>query len=292
MYNTDTDIAQFRENAELWKESQRLSGDSLYYEQVNGFGEAFGNVQILDTIDHSLITGQYGQYMKNPERGKVIGEPVYSNFNDGDSLHIHGDSIQFDSDSIRGDLLRIYHDVKMFRSDLQGKCDSLTYSSLDSTFRMFRNPVMWSDDTQMSGDTILIEMRNGKMDSIKIIDDAFILSRDTLDQFNQVKGRLMKGKFKDQKLSKMYSFGNGQTAYYAREEDGTEVGLNRANCSNIMIHFRNNQVYRVSFLVKPDAILYPPDKIPAEERVLPGFNPRFRERPKEKADIFYTDKRE
>lgn len=285
-YDTRTDKAQFNRDAEIWDKHRRLTGDSLYYDKLLGFGQAFGHVALLDTVERSLITGSRGQYSEYPEGAAVGGEPLYTLYDDTDSLHIHGDSIYYSTDSSGVALLKVFHRVRIFRSDMQGVCDSLTYSTRDSTFRLFVHPALWSVKSQMTGDTILLEMRDQKMDSLKIIGNAFVLSIDTLDQYNQVRGKRMKGNFKDGELWNMYSFGNGQTVYYAQEEDGDYIGLSRTDCSNIKMQFRNSEVKRVTFLVKPTSNLYPLDAVPEGERQLKGFEYRFDERPKNKASVF------
>ncbi len=286
MYDTSSDIAQFKENAELWNKSRRLSGDSMYYERKRGFGQVFGRISILDTADKSLIRGNYGEYFEYPEQATVKGEPLYSFFQEEDTLHVHGDALYFNTDTSGNQLLKIYNEVRIYRSDIQGVCDSLTYSSIDSTFRLFNEPALWSKKNQLTGDTILIEMRQNALDTIKMIGNAFIISQDTLDQYNQSRGKVMKGKFANNELKNMHSYGNGQTAYYAREEDGSEVGLSRTDCSNILIRFKDNEVKKIAFLVKPDSKLYPPDKIPKEETTLKGFQKRYHQRPENRKSLF------
>lgn len=285
-YDTRNDIAQFEENAVLWDKHRRLTGDSLYYEDRLGFGESYGHVSLLDTLERSLITGQIGFYREFPEMAAVGGEPLYTLYDEVDSLHIHGDSIHYSTDSLGQGLLQVFHRVRIFRSDMQGVCDSLTYSTIDSTFRLFEDPALWSEKSQMTGDTIHLEMRNQKMDSLKIIGNAFVLSLDTLDRFNQVRGKRMKGNFKNGELWNMHSYGNGQTVYYAKEEDGDYIGVNRTDCSNIKMQFRNNEIHRVTFLIKPTSNLYPMDAVPDGEERITGFNDRFKERPLNKLAVF------
>ncbi len=286
-YDTRNDLAIFTKSNEIWNDGKQLKGDSIFYNKAIGFGQVFGHMWLLDTAQKSLVRGQLGEYTENPQTAKVHDLPYYALFDDiTDTLFIHGEWLKFQTDTVGGDLLQIFPKVGIFKSDLQGRCDSLIYSSIDSSFRMFESPVLWSDESQISGDTIKLGMRNGALDSLFVLGNAFTMSSDTLNQYNQVRGKKMKGDFVDGQLHKMYSFGNGQTAYYAKEENGDYIGLYRADCSNILIHFANKKVNRVSFLVKPDSKLYPMSKIPPEEQQLSGFNPRFLERPKSKNDIF------
>lgn len=290
VYNTVTDIAQFEKNAYLYDDNRSLTGDSLYYEKDFEFGEAFGHVRVHDTVENYLITGGYGRHLGQADSTFVTMEPIYSVLQDGDSLHIHGDTLlsHIQADSL-GDYrgLQVFHGVKYFKSDLQGKSDSLSYSTRDSVIKMFSNPVIWSDSSQVTGDTIFLSMRNEKLDSLKVFGNAFILNWLENERYNQIKGRRMFGKFnKQSKLHRVFVNGNGQTLYYPESDDGSGyIGMNRAICSNLIIKLRDNEVRSVTFLTKPEAKLYPLKEVTAELARLEKFLNRFEEQPQKKSDI-------
>lgn len=289
VYNTRTDIAQFEKNAYLYHDNRYMTGDSLYYERAGEYGEAFKNVFIHDTVNESVITGQYAEVKGQKDSAFVTGNPIFSQEEEpGDTLHIHGDSLYVIPDPAfrQKQLLQAFNKVRIYKSDLQGSCDSLTYAKRDSTIRMYVQPVIWNDSSQISGDTIYMEMAHNKPDSLKVFPDAFMISIADSLRTNQVSGRLMLGKFKNNSLKNVFVNGNGQSLYYPEDEDeGGYIGMNRSVSSRIFIKFRDGQLYQIGFLSKPQATLYPINKIPPDRKNIEGYNPRFAERPRQKKDI-------
>ncbi len=288
LYNTVLDIAQFEENAILNSKNKILKGDSLYYEAKNDLGEVFGNIFIHDTVDHYVITGNYAWYNGELDSAFVTQNPIYSILQDGDTLHIHGDTLQSNKtkDSL-GDyrLVRAYNGVKFYKTELQGKCDSLAYSSRDSTLRMYRSPVLWNDSTQIVGDTIFLTMFNNKLDSLKVYSNSFMISLVDPLKFNQIKGKVIFGKFGNNKLKRVFVNGNGQTIYYPKDDKDEFIGMNKSVSSYIAIRLQNGQVKGISFLKKPEVKLHALNKISPEESKLEGFKSYFDIRPKSKADL-------
>ena len=288
LYRTATDIAQFEKNAYIQDKNIELRGDSLYYEQANNYGEAFQNISIIDTVEKYIIKGQLGQYQGgDQEWAFVTGRPTYSVVSEDDTLHIYGDTLRSSKiDSSEHKRLQIYPRVTFFKKDLQGKCDSLVYTTVDTSFNMFHNPVLWSDTTQMFADFIKLTNRNKKTDSLYMLDNALIIQIETDKLYNQIKGRNMYGKFVDNKIKTVFVDGNGQTVYYAAEDNGEYMGVNRADCSNILIVFEEGKVDRINFITDPDAKIIPLEKSTPDDVVLKGFLLRFDEQPLQKEDIY------
>lgn len=288
LYNTVKDIAQFEKNAYLYNKNKYLTGDSLYYEKKTEFGEAFDNIVVHDTADNYTIIGGYGQYTGAKDSTFVTLDPIYSIKQEEDTLHIHGDtlfSVKVMDSLSDYRLLKVFHKVKFFKKDLQGKCDSLTYATNDSVIRMFHDPLVWNDSSQVTGDTIYLTMRHKKLDSLKVLSNSFILNQIDPLKYNQIKGRKMFGKFSDNKLRRVFVNGNGQTIYFPRDEDKKFIGMNRAICSNILIKLKNSEVNSITFLTKPEATLFPLSESAGENGKLEGFEPRFDERPTSKEDL-------
>lgn len=289
VYNTVEDIAQFEKNAYLYDKNKYLTGDSLYYEKKTEFGEAFENVVVHDTVEDYVITGGYGQYTGSKDSTFVTLDPIYSVKQEEDTLHIHGDTLFSTKvpDSLFGEyrMVKVFHKVKFYKKDIQGKCDSLVYADKDSIIRMYYDPLVWNDSSQVSGDTIYMTIRNEKLDSLKVYSNAFIIGIVDPVKYNQIKGRTMFGRFSDNKLSRVFVNGNGQTIYFPKDESKKFIGMNHAVCSNILIKLKDSQVSSITFLTKPEAKLYPISESGGEKSKLEGFQPRFDERPKSKADI-------
>jgi lipopolysaccharide export system protein LptA len=288
-YNTILDIAQFKENAILYSKNKYLKGDSLYYEAKQDYGEVFENVFIHDTVENYVITGNYGQYNGSKDSAFVTIDPIYSVLQDGDTLHIHGDTllsaIRLDSLQKEYRLIRVFHAVKFFKKDLQGKCDSLTYASLDSTLKMYVNPILWNDSNQITGDTIYLTLVDQAIDSLKVYGNAFIISQLDDIKYNQIKGRMMKGKFYNNELNRVFVNGNGQTIYYPKDESKDYIGMNKSVSSYINIVLNGNKLKRISFLQKPEVKLHALNKVSPADQKLEGFNSYFDLRPKSKSDL-------
>ena len=127
--------------------------------------------------------------------------------------------------------------------------------------------------------------KSGDLDSLHMIGNAFLIAREDSIKYNQIRGRDMFGKFYDNELRSIFVEGNGQTVYYAYDEEEKQIGVNRADCSNLLIRLAESHVQRITFLTKPNATLYPPGQIPKGELFLKGFEQRFDEQMKSKADL-------
>ena len=183
-------------------------------------------------------------------------------------------------------LVLAYHRVRFFRNDIQGKCDSLTYWSQDSTIQMFTQPVIWSDKNQVSASYIEIINRAKDPDEIRMKENAFIIAmEDDSIRFNQIKGKNMIGFVRKNEIYKVDVSGNGQSNYYARDKKGI-IGLNKAESSNISIYLNKGKVKKIAFIKSPDGELKPLAELNDGDKLLPGFNWQPEIRPKDKEDIF------
>lgn len=285
-FNTKKEIASLTENAEIRKKAQTIRGDSIYYRAKKGIGEIYGNAYVSDTLNKYVITGGFAEYGEQPEFALVTDRPLYSLLIEDDSLFITGDTLRVTSDYAQRRKIRVYNHAKFYKSDFQGKSDSLIYMEKDSVFLLYESPVVWNENNQLTADFIYMTTRKGNLDSLHMIGNAFMVAREDTTRYNQIKGRNMYGLFADNELRSIYVNGNGQTVYYAYDDAQKQIGINRADCSNLKILINESQVERVTFLTKPNATLYPPGKIPQGELFLKGFHPRFSEKFESKEDLF------
>lgn len=189
-------------------------------------------------------------------------------------------------DTARVRMLIAHHHAKIFKSDLQAKSDSIFYANSDSTMRMYVNPIIWTQGSQLSGDTVYLQMRHKKMDNIELFPSAFIVNIDKDDSthFNQVSGKRMRGYFKDDKLDKMYAVGNAETIFFQRDS-GKVSGMQRSLSSRIRVAFKDKQATDIFFLTKPENRYIPIDKVKEDDKILKGFLWKPKERPASKEDI-------
>jgi hypothetical protein len=173
---------------------------------------------------------------------------------------------------------------------LSGKCDSIHSNQATGLTQMFNNPVLWSNESQITGDTIHL-IRNiitDKLDSLKVLHNAFIISKDSIG-FNQIKGRNLYGKFEDNDLRFVHIIGNSEVVHFVRNEDKSLIGIEKTTCSEIEFSLKDGVIQKAKFITQPDGETYPPSKLPENVRKLRGFQWREEEKPLTKEDIFKID---
>lgn len=192
------------------------------------------------------------------------------------------------SDTARIRIVIAHHHFKLFKSDMQAKSDSMFYSSSDSTIRCYVNPIIWTQGSQLSGDTIYLQMKHKKMDNMTMFPHAFIVNIEKNDSthFNQMAGKKMRGYFRNDKLHQMFIDGNAETIYFARDSvKNTVTGMERSLSSRIRVDFENNQPTNVGFYQKPENDYTPIDKVKDDDKILKGFIWKPKERPVSKESI-------
>jgi lipopolysaccharide export system protein LptA len=292
-YDTKRDISQFNEHAKVTSQKTVLLGDSIYYNGKEGFGEVFRNVSIYDTTSDYIITGNYGRHFEKTKESLVTEKALLTQVFETDTLFVSADTLFSVPDSSELNKISAYHRVRIFKSDLQGLADSLVYSEADSTIRLFTNPILWSDDNQITGDSIHLRTWEGKIDKFVVRGHSLIVSvadtTATPQRFNQIKGRHTVGYFTDNDLRMVRIEGNGQIIYYpADDKDGSSkiIGHNKADCSDIEIEIVENKIKRLRLLKEPNSIFTPLKLTTETDARLEGFLYRGNDRPKSKLDLF------
>ena len=218
-----------------------------------------------------------------------------------DSLYIHADTLVGTGPS-EARILRGYYGVKILKNDMRGKADSLyldeTIGRIELHKKPFtkkelqilstddknrRNPVMWFNDSQMSGEVIYMntDLETRKLDSLFIFGNAFVIEKDSLSDngFNQIVGKELYGDFKEGNLNALDVVKNTQVFYYLYADDGELVGIDKTICSALNIQFKDNEIDEISFYVSPDGNVHPDKMLDPNLRKLEGFIWREDERP-------------
>ncbi len=192
------------------------------------------------------------------------------------------------ADTVKTRVIYAYHHVKIFKSDLQSRSDSAFYSYADSIIRCYRNPIIWTQGTQLTADTIYMQMKNRKLDNMLLQHNGFIVSTEgDSTKFNQVKGKVLTGLFEESKLKSMFVDGNAESIYYTLE-DSAYTGMNRSLSSRMRLEFANDKLQRVMLVRKPEGKYYPIEKMPKDIEILEGFIWKPKDRPKSKEEIIPT----
>lgn len=287
-YDTDKDISLLDKNAFLKREGRTLRGDTLYYERDTGFGRAESNVELFDSAQNVYLKGNHGIYYEMEELATLTDSALMIQVDGPDSLFVHADTLRSIADTSSAsdnNILLAYYKVKIFRNDIQGMCDSLAYIEKDSIFHLYGSPIIWADENQINASKIELTTRNEELYRIYLRDIALLISKEDSIKYNQIRGKLMVGHFRNNDLVKLDVTGNGQTVYYA-EDQGQIIGVNRAECSDLTIFLVDNKVKRVNYLVKPSGKYYPLEVFPENQRYLDGFSWNEEWRPLKRNDVY------
>ena len=314
-YDLDREKGIFKKNATLYYDNKIIKGDSLYFESEKNYAAATKNVSIVDSLNNSIITGHFGEIFKDRDSAIITRRALAINIIDNDSLFIHADTLVATGPEERR-ILRAYYDVRILKSDLRGVSDSLYLDEsigltkllnkplsdqqeqvFTEADRNLNNPVLWFDKSQMSGNQILLisNTETNKLDSLKILNNVFIIEKDTLsiDGYNQIKGGILDGNFKEGKLDNILITKNTEMVYYLyNDEDLQLIGIDKTTCSALKMNFDDGEISNITFLVAPDGDVYPEDDLPINERTLKGFAWRKKERPESVNDLFDKNDKE
>ena len=184
-YDTKTDKAMLLNRSKIVGSGQLLIGDTIYYDRNTGFGVVFGDMFLNDSVRSIILQGNYGYYNEITEYAFATQKAYATEYSTTDSLFLHADTLKSTvNDDAR--ILQAYYGVRFFKTDGQGVCDSLKYSTADSTIVMYRNPVLWNQNYQIYGDTIFIHMNDSTIEKVKIKDFSFMAQHKMDDYYDQI----------------------------------------------------------------------------------------------------------
>lgn len=289
-YNTAKDQAQLLDRSVLTNEGKKLVADSLFYDRKTGYGEAFNNVVMNDTINKNMLTGDYCFYNELTESALATQKAVAIDYSQGDSLFMHADTLKMNSYFVKTDSayreMKAYHKVRIFRKDIQGVCDSLLFSSKDSCLRMYHDPIIWNEKQQLLGEEINVYMNDSTIDWAHIINQALTVEQKDSIHYNQISGKEIKAYFQGGEARKIDVIGNVLVIYYPEEKDSTMIGMNTSETSLLNLHLMNRKMEKMVMSPKSNGTLYPMDQIPVDKMKLPTFVWFDYIRPQNKDDIF------
>lgn len=291
-YDTHKDIGYFVKNANVYYETRHLKGDSLYFDRARGFASATNHIVVIDTANQSVAKGHYAEVYRDQDSVFITKRALLSRRQGQDSIHIHSDTLMITGKPDHR-IIKAYHHAKIFKPDFNGKADSIISIQDQGLTRMLGRPVTFSDLTQLTGDTIELynNIETNKLDSLSVFNNAFMVQKDTIDGYNQIKGKVMYGLFKgNNELDEADFIKNTETIYYWRDDKTTDlIGINKAVSSAIRVTFEDNQVRSIEYLEEPENITHRPDDFPKNARRLKGFMWRGEERILSKEELFKDD---
>ncbi len=258
-----------------------LEGDELYFDDGEKYYKAVFNVKMTAKDEDVIITGDEGYYDRRNGISKVYGRPLMKRILEADTLYLAADTlvaIESKYDSARRILA--HKNVKIYKEGLQGIADSMAYFNEDSVIFFYGDPVMWNNQNQITADTINLEISEDEMKRMNLRSDAFLVSEDSIENYNQIKGRNMIAHFVDNQIDRINVNGNGEILYFALEEgDSVLMGMNKIFCASMQIRFKEQKLSSFSVYTNPEAQFIPPHELTEEMQYLANFAWRETERP-------------
>ena len=291
-YDTRGDTGYFVKNSRIDYNNRILYGDSIYFDRNKSFASATNNIKVLDTINKSVVRGHYAEVYREKDSVFITKRAVAVTLQQKDSVYVHADTLRI-TGKPENRILRGYYRARMFKygapgeQPTSGKCDSIYSSENTGITKLITNPVLWSGENQMTGDTIhiLSDKVTEELDTLKVFNNAFLAQKDSIG-YNQVKGERLIGLFTDNELDTVSIKKNAEVIYFTRNEAGELMGINTTRCSYIDIYLKEQQIQGIKFFKQAKGKLYPESELPESARILPGFNWRGDERLLTVNDLF------
>jgi lipopolysaccharide export system protein LptA len=313
-YNLATGEAIFSGRPSFSDSSRSATADIMLYDKTRDILQLEGNAKFVDSINNITIIG--GQIFADGKVKSFLAtrKPVMIIYREADSTYMAADTLfsglrKYDSLERRmitqTDTLKKvivvntktadtsiryfigFHHVRIYNDSLQAVSDSLHYSTIDSTFKLFGEPVVWNGNSQVTGDTLYVYTQNQKPRRLYVFNNGLIINKSNVGIYNQIGGRTLNGYFVDGTIDYVRVKGSpAESIYYPQDDDSAYVGMNRSSGDVIDVYFVKKEVNKVKFVNDVNGILYPLKDIPAEKKQLKGFKWLDNRRPKNWLELF------
>ncbi|MEP7255268.1 MAG: OstA-like protein [Ferruginibacter sp.] len=313
-YNLATGEAIFFERTYYSDSTHSFASDKMAWDRNSGAFQLEGNAKLVDSVNNVIVLG--GQIFGNSKMNSFLAtrKSVMIFYKDNDSTYVTADTLfsglrKYDStekrmvtqtDTLKTTLVvkannadtsiryfLAFHHVRIFNDSLQAVSDSLHYSTVDSTFKLFGEPVVWNDKSQVTGDTMYMYTQNQKPKRLYVFNNGMIINKSNDAMYNQIAGRTLNGYFVDGSIDYVRVKGSpAESIYYPQDDDSAYVGMNRSSGDVIDVYFVKKELNKVKFVNNVDGVLYPIRQIPADKKELRGFKWLDKRRPKNKLELF------
>jgi lipopolysaccharide export system protein LptA len=313
-YNLNTGEAVFFDGASYQDSARKITGKNIAYDKRSGVVQVSGNGKVVDTANNAILLGNEIYFDTKKEAFLAYQKPVLILYKDKDTTYVAADTLfsglrKYDSLErrmrISKDTLTTvvkinatkkdtairyfigFHNVRIFNDSLQAVSDSLHLSSVDSTFKLFGNPLVWNGKSQISGDTLHLLTKNQKPHLLHVYNNAFVINQVASTLFNQVKGRTLHAYFLNGQIDYVRVRGvPAESILYPQNPDSAFIGLNRSKGDVLEAYFANQAITKIKYINDVTGIMYPFKKIPASVKELAGFLWQNNKRPKTKLELF------
>lgn len=280
-YNTQTRKGNLIGRSIMESESYLMEGDRINFNRLEKKGEAHGQVVMFSKKDSATIFCEHAFFDDGKDASKAFDKLLVKFPMKPDTLYVTADTlITANNRNASMRKMTALRNTKIYMPSIQGKCDSLVYQFEDSSIYFFRDPVLWSQKNQISADSIRAQMANQAIDKLFLRQNSFLISKDSLLNYNQIKGKRMIGYFQQNQIRRLDVFGNAQSIYFALEADTALLGMNKMLCTNMVAHFlEDNKLKSINSITEPEGTFTPLHELMEPDKKLKGFTWREKEKP-------------
>jgi len=288
-YDTRNDIGKLIKNSHIIYKEKRIEGDEIFYDKNKAYTKLTNNVKVDDPKNKMIMTSHFAEVFQDRDSIYITKKPLVKSLVESDSVFFYAKNIIITGPE-KERVIRGFKNARMLRTpDMSALADSLHMVQKIGLTELIGNPVVFKGENQITGK--LIQLINNpiteKLDSLKVLTDAFVIERDTLGKgYNQAKGINLFGKFKDNKIAEIELIQNAEMIYYLYDEDKELTGIDKGICSRILLELNDNKIETASRFINPEAITYPPEEFPENISKLRGFKWRGDEKINAIEEIF------
>lgn len=268
------------------KEGKSITADTIFYDKKIKYGESYSNVMMIDTVQKSTLYGHYVSYDEIKKNGMATDSALFVDWSTKDTLYLSADTLKNMKDSIYNKV-EGYKNVRFFRQDIQGMCDSLLYNARDSIMHLNGEPVLWAEDNQLMGNKITAYTKNQKVNKVQIEQAAIAIQKDSLSYFNQMAGKEIIAYIDSGQVRKVNVNGNAETIYFPKDEKTKEfIGVNKTLSSFITAYLKDKKIERIVLTTASSGVMYPLKEMGENDLYLRNFYWYEKERPLKYDDVF------
>jgi len=289
-YNTVKDQGWLFDRSILTSGTKRMTGDSIYYDRKKGYGKAFHNVIMKDSVNKNMLTGNFCYYNEISSNAYATRKALAIDYSQKDTMFVHADTLWMRTFNQKTDsmyrIMKGYHKVRIFRNDIQGVCDSLVYNTKDSCLTMYKDPIMWNSNQQVIGEVIHAYFNDSTIKWAHVINQALTVERMDSIHYNQIAGKEIKAYFKSKQLDRADVISNVEVVYYPLDKDSTMMFMNTSETSLLNLYMMDKKINKMVMSPQSTGVLYPMNQLPEDKMRLSNFAWFDYIRPKNKNDLF------
>ena len=296
-YDTKKEKAYFGKNAVIHKDDAYVKANSIDYDNNTKISIAQGNVVFSDSVQRTTILSNYIYSNEDSSFLLAYKDPLMISGSEDktDTMYLSADTLmsykiavldtvytydtivkdsiinmELVTDSVK--IVKAYYNMKMIQGEMSANADSLFYSEIDSTFKLYKNPILWMDSTQITGDSIFLFTKNNEINRVDVYNNAFIANIQDDEIFNQIKGKFIQAFIEDKKINKVEVDGNAESIYFIKDKkENAYDGANKSVSGYITVSFNDGEVNRIKLTASPEAEFTPMKKLNPETFRLTGF---------------------